>query len=947
MGDEKACGSDVPGRQGRLGRCLKSAPSSGDDAKSTPRKKRTRTAVPAVPAAVSRFRQMLPSAHALLRWPLFVVACVLITVVLVLYFAIRAAIHASEWLCAPASTRRARSWMLRAATAREYQAAALEMDRANNLEDWKGRPQSRYYAWEVLSSGLVELTELLERQDWPKLLRSLQKCLQDVNYAGHLNETLYAKSFTGTKHVIEDYCDAVVKCLNELRREVKHRKDQESDVENDALLAQSQRFTELAVVTFGRTALCLSGGGGMAFQHFGVIEELLRRGCAAADASMGKLTDSEPRPVSSPGGEQFDLTFSDKDTVLMLKKQLKAAESSVQSPVAGMQFLHGTEICCDDWILADHGIVDGDHLTLLLQTGVPSGHYKFRSKGCGPAGNNTFATVDVHFGDLTAQEPNKKWRRGKTTSDATSEFQLSIMEDEITSATSGDEDVWDPYELKEKWSHDYMGTLSMGTGFQFQMLISSWNRRGVFPESPLPDDPFEGTVVEEEDTQYLRLRLPFAAGWANGGVAGWKSIALLMVKLLRRFTARWSKVRPLGTLKKTGPIFFWITTGMGKQLALRQGLLPKIISGTSGGAAIAAYVCCRTDRELLGQSEAGSAGCAKYPLRLDPDEVQPSITLWAGSWLDRIRHYLRHGCVFPREPIERWAETWALGDTTFLEAFRRTGRVLNITVSTVAGDSGEQVPLLLNYQTHPHVLIASAVICSGSMPGLLNPSKLLQKCPETGLIRAHCERQTCYADGSIDFDIPSLTLAQAFGVRYTVAVQVNPHVTPFNFALHGEAGRPISWSSPSGRGRWRGGFILCALEVVLKESFRSAWKVMGLLQLLPRYFGCKWDLFFAQVYEGSVTLSTDDGYFWKAFNALENPSPEAFRYWWREGRLMVWQKMPLLEKRLRTEQALFRLEHELEEDRLPEPCQVGRALSLRRRSSCLHHSVSSPVLMET
>ena len=28
------------------------------------------------------------------------------------------------------------------------------------------------------------------------------------------------------------------------------------------------------------------------------------------------------------------------------------------------------------------------------------------------------------------------------------------------------------------------------------------------------------------------------------------------------------------------------------------------------------------------------------------------------------------------------------------------------------------------------------------------------------------------------------------------------------------------------------------------------------------------------------------------------------------------------EKRLRTEQALFQLEHELEEDRLPEPCQA-------------------------
>ncbi|CAK9071902.1 unnamed protein product [Durusdinium trenchii] len=545
-----------------------------------------------------------------------------ITVVLVLYFAIRALIHATEWLCAASETRRARWWMLRAGTMKEYKAAAMELDRANGLEEWKSRPQSRYYAWEVLSSSLVELQSLQEQRDWPKLLRALQKRLQDTNYAGHLNEALYAKTFTGTKHLIEDYCNVVVKCLDELRHEVANKPI--NDAESEALLAQLQRFTELAVCTFGRTALCLSGGGGMAFQHFGVVEELLR-----------------------------------------------------------------------------------------------------------------------------------------------------------------------------------------------------------------------------------------------------------------------------------------------------QKLLPKIISGTSGGAAIAAYICCRTDDELLGDCK-GEA----YPLRLNPDEVQPSITLWAGSWLERVRHYIKFGCVFPREPIERWAETWALGETTFLEAFKRTGRVLNITCSIVAGDSGEQVPLLLNYQTHSHVLIASAVICSGSMPGLLNPSKLLEKCPESGLIRAHCERQTCYADGSIDFDIPSLTLAQAFGVRYTVAVQVNPHVTPFNFAPHGEAGRPISWSSPSGRGRWRGGFILCALEVVLKESFRSAWKVMGLLQLLPRYFGCKWDLFFAQVYEGSVTLSTEDGYFWKCFNALENPSQEAFRYWWRQGRLMVWQKMPLLEKRLRIEQALFHLENELEEEALPQPCQA-------------------------
>jgi len=299
----------------------------------------------------------------------------------------------------------------------------------------------------------------------------------------------------------------------------------------------------------------------------------------------------------------------------------------------------------------------------------------------------------------------------------------------------------------------------------------------------------------------------------------------------------------------------------------------------------------------------------KYPLRLAPDEIQPSITLWGGTWLQRLRHYFKHGCVFARGPIEQWAEVWALGDTTFLEAYLRTGRVLNITCCIVAGE-GEQVPLLLNYQTHPHVLVSSAVICSGSMPSLLNPSTLLEKCPHTGKIHSHCKRETCYADGSIDFDIPSLGLAQAFGVRYTIAVQVNPHVVPFNFPPHGEAGKPISWSSR--RGRWRGGFVLCALELTLKESFRTAWKVMGLLELLPRYFGAKWDLFFAQVYEGSVTMSTDRGYIWKALHALENPSRDAFRYWWREGQAMAWQKMPLLEKRLMVERALFQLDTALE-----------------------------------
>eukprot|EP00440_Ansanella_granifera_P070218 gb/GFBE01076187.1/.p1 GENE.gb/GFBE01076187.1/~~gb/GFBE01076187.1/.p1 ORF type:complete len:681 (+),score=99.63 gb/GFBE01076187.1/:1-2043(+) len=628
----------------RHGRCLRAASFDAVEAvESLPTAE-----VVGSPQERTGWRSWVPSAHAMLRWPLFLIASLIIFLVLVLYFAIRALIHASEWLFAPSATRRARVAMLRAESYEEYQKAALELDEANNLNHWKTRPSSRYYAWQILATTLVELVEARDSGDWTRLLRALQSSLREVNFAGHLTEALYAKTFTGTKHLVEDYCEAVVGGLDELREELDHQSSHAAGGTDRGplpdLLASAHRFAEFAVCTFGRSALCLSGGGGMAFQHFGVIDELLRR-----------------------------------------------------------------------------------------------------------------------------------------------------------------------------------------------------------------------------------------------------------------------------------------------------GILPKVISGTSGGSAVAAYVCCRTDAELLGQAHCSSDPKWRgYPLRLDPDEIQPSIKLWAGSWLTRLRHYFRHGWVFAREPVLRWAELWALGDTTFLEAYLRTGRVLNITCSTMSERGGEQRQILLNYQTHPQVVVWSAVICSGSMPTLLNPSQLLEKCPDTGVIRPHCKRETCYADGSIDFDIPSLSMAQAFGVRYTIAVQVNPHVTPFIFAPNGEAGRPISWSSPSGRGRWRGGFILCALEVVLKESFRSAWKVMGMLQLLPQLFGVKWDLFFAQVYEGSVTLATDNGYLWKCMNALENPSRDDFRYWWREGQVMAWQKMHLLEHRLRTEQALFRLDHALESHSLVQTTEPrGESPKARARPAAL------------
>lgn len=67
------------------------------------------------------------------------------------------------------------------------------------------------------------------------------------------------------------------------------------------------------------------------------------------------------------------------------------------------------------------------------------------------------------------------------------------------------------------------------------------------------------------------------------------------------------------------------------------------------------------------------------------------------------------------------------GDTTFEEAFERTGKHVCITVSAsrASGDTAQR--LLLNHISTPHVTLASAVAASCALPGVMAPAKLLTK----------------------------------------------------------------------------------------------------------------------------------------------------------------------------------------------------------------------------
>jgi predicted acylesterase/phospholipase RssA len=156
------------------------------------------------------------------------------------------------------------------------------------------------------------------------------------------------------------------------------------------------------------------------------------------------------------------------------------------------------------------------------------------------------------------------------------------------------------------------------------------------------------------------------------------------------------------------------------------------------------------------------------------------------------------------------------GDMTFEEAYKKTGRVFCITL---ASTTKKAPPVLMNHISAPHVVIASAVVASASVPGFVEPARLLVKEPD-GVVRSAGEET--YFDGSIETDIPVNGLAEMLNCQFFVACQCNPHVVPFFFNAKGDVGRPSRWSNGTQReASWRGGFALAALEVYLKNDMKS------------------------------------------------------------------------------------------------------------------------------
>ncbi|KAH0563252.1 hypothetical protein GP486_002185, partial [Trichoglossum hirsutum] len=350
-----------------------------------------------------------------------------------------------------------------------------------------------------------------------------------------------------------------------------------------------------------------------------------------------------------------------------------------------------------------------------------------------------------------------------------------------------------------------------------------------------------------------------------------------------------------------GAVFGLCHLGVVKALHLR-GLLPRIITGTATGALIAALVCIHSEDELLGflngegidltaftiRNKAGGSGNGKTSS--DPR----SQGGWYRTLISRLRMLFKEGYFLDVKVLEDCVLA-NVGDLTFEEAYHKTKRVLNITVSTT-GRGG--VPNLLNYLTAPNVLIWSAALASNASSSTLYPPITLQCKDEMGNIVPWASAQevtfrswthTSYGDRGC----PLARIAELFNVNHFIVSQARPYIAPFlRSDLHRSNHRQDATHN----------FTRPLLKLLAME-IRHRLNQLDSLGLLP--IGIRRFLIDENIPGTSLTLVpelTPRDF----VRLLENPTKESLEYWILRGEMSVWPAEVALKVRCAVEVELDR-----------------------------------------
>lgn len=251
---------------------------------------------------------------------------------------------------------------------------------------------------------------------------------------------------------------------------------------------------------------------------------------------------------------------------------------------------------------------------------------------------------------------------------------------------------------------------------------------------------------------------------------------------------------------------------------MENGLMPRVLGGSSAGSIVTAIIATRTDEECFrdffdakGTHAPGHSGQMKTDFFRPVGYAATKKSEDGEGWSEEVKtpdggfkrafqllvpltlrnlssviYDVLTGFKRPKDILKsdtRHLEACLranIGDFTFQEAFDRTGRILNITVSP---RSRSDPPRLLNYLTSPHVLIWSAALASSSLPGVFEANRLMVKDAD-GTERYECSTGMTFQDGSMEADLPMQQLSEMFNVNHFIVSQANPHAVMFaSFSL--------------------------------------------------------------------------------------------------------------------------------------------------------------------
>lgn len=193
--------------------------------------------------------------------------------------------------------------------------------------------------------------------------------------------------------------------------------------------------------------------------------------------------------------------------------------------------------------------------------------------------------------------------------------------------------------------------------------------------------------------------------------------------------------------------------GVLKALA-QQELLPNVISGASAGSFFAALAGTRKDTDLADFLEK----------KMVKGNLKNEAILYENMVKDK-----KASVQDLEQVIDR-----LIPDLTFQEAYKLTGRKINISV---APQDSHQKSRLLNAIASPNVLIKSAVMASCAIPGIF-PSVTLQAKNRMGEVQPYLPSRK-WVDGSMSNDLPAKRLTRLYGINHFIVSLTNPLVLSF------------------------------------------------------------------------------------------------------------------------------------------------------------------------